>query len=213
MKAILTGDIIGSTMIPIEQRKILLDTLDSAAIFLKKFSPLKYEIFRGDSFQFIIDKPEQSLTIAIMIRAFLRKGTPIGNKNIWDARIAIGIGDVTYLSKNIVTSDGEAFLLSGRGFDKLGKANLGIYTKWENINEEMEITTSFADDIISNWSCNQAKLIVYSIGNGLLQKEISKIIGKTRQNVNKTLAAAKDNLIKMYIKRFEKIILSKITEP
>lgn len=210
MKAIITGDIIDSTMIPITQRPALLDTIKKAAHYVQKLSPLKYEIFRGDSFQFVIDKPEQALTIAILLRAALRKSTPEKNCNIWDARISIGIGDITYVSTNITTSDGEAFLLSGRGLDTLGKRALGIFTRWEDINEELQVSTAFADEIISNWSRYQAETIIASIGDNLKQKEIAIRFQKTPQAINKTLSLAKDNLIKLYIKRFETIILNKI---
>lgn len=210
MKAIITGDIIDSTMIPITQRQALLDTIKKAALYARKQSPLKYEIFRGDSFQFVIDKAEQALTIAILLRAFLRKSTPENSTNIWDARISIGIGDITYMSEKIATSDGEAFQLSGRGLDTLGKRALGIFTIWEDINGELLVSTAFADEIISNWSRYQAETMIASIGDNLKQKEIAIKFKKTPQAVNKTLILAKDNLIKMYIKRFETIILNKL---
>lgn len=210
MKAIITGDIIDSTMIPITQRQALLDTIKEAAKYVAKFSPLKYEIFRGDSFQFVIDNPEQSLLIAILIRAFLRKATPKNSTNIWDARISIGIGDITYVSEDIITYDGEAFQLSGRGLDTLGKKCLGIFTKWKDVNEELQVSTAFADDVISNWSCYQAEVIIESIGENLKQKSIAYKCGKTPQAINKTLLLAKDNLIKLYIKRFETIVINNI---
>lgn len=210
MKAIITGDIIDSTMIPITQRQALLDIIKKVALYVQKLSSLRYEIFRGDSFQFVIDKPQQALIIAILLRAFLRKATPEESCNIWDARVSIGIGEITYVSTDIATSDGEAFQLSGRGLDALGKRTLGIFTRWEDINEELQISTAFADDIISNWSRYQAEIMIASIGDNLKQKEIAIKFKKTPQAVNKTLISAKDNLIKMYIKRFETIILNKI---
>ena len=197
-------------MIPITQRQALLDTIKNTAHYVKKLSPLKYEFFRGDSFQFVIDKPEQALTIAILLRAALRKSTPEKNSNIWDARISIGIGDIAYVSTDITTSDGEAFQLSRRGLDTLGKKALGIFTRWEDINEELQVSTAFADDIISNWSRYQAETMMASIGDNLKQKEIAIRFQKTPQAINKTLSLAKDNLIKLYIKRFETIILNKI---
>lgn len=210
MIAIITGDIIDSTMVPIDKRKRLISVIKEAISYVSKFSPLKYEIFRGDSFQLVIEQPEKSLLMAILLRAYLRKSTPKDCKNSWDARLAIGIGGITFQSTDIASSDGEAFQLSGRGLDNIGKKNLGIFTNWEDINEEMKISTIFADDIISNWSISQAETIIESIGENHIQKEIAAKFGKTQQAVNKILISAKDNLIKMYIKRFETIISNKI---
>ena len=210
MKAIITGDIIDSTMVPIDKRKKLISVIKVAISYVSKFSPLKYEIFRGDSFQIVIEHPEKSLLMAILLRAYLRMSTPKDCKISWDARLAIGIGEIEFQSTDIASSDGEAFRLSGRGLDNIGKKNLGIFTSWEDINEEMKISTIFADDIISNWSISQAETIIESIGENHIQKEIAAKFGKTQQAVNKILISSKDNLIKLYIKRFETIILNKI---
>lgn len=212
MKAIITGDIIDSTMVPIEKRQTLIDTIKEAISYVSKFSPLKYELFRGDSFQLVIEQPEKSLLVAILLRAYLRKSTPGDYHLYWDARLAIGIGEIAYTSTDIASSDGEAFQLSGRGLDNLGKRNLGIFTRWKDINEELRISTAFADDIVSNWSCSQAETIIESIGENMIQKEIAAKFGKSQQAVNKILISAKDNLVKMYIKRFEIIIINKTGE-
>ena len=206
MVGIITGDIINSTLIAPKYRQLLLDTIKDAASFCSKLSPLKYEIFRGDSFQFIIDKPEQSLLIGILFRAYLKKTTPCECIKNWDARIAIGIGTISYLSGDVVTSDGEAFQLSGRGFDNLEKRNLGIYTRWNDVNEEFEINTDFADDIISNWTPSQAEVFLKSVGERLSQTEIAAELGKTKQTVNKIFASSKVNMIRKYINRFQHII-------
>lgn len=206
MIGIITGDIVNSTLIAPKYRQLLLDTIKDAASYCLKLSPLKYEVFRGDSFQFIIDKPEQTLLIGIILRAYLRKTTPCECIKTWDARIAIGIGMTSYLSGKIVTSDGEAFQLSGRGFDNLGKKCLGIYTRWNDVNEEFDISTDFADDIISSWTASQAKVFIKSVGEGLSQTEIAAKSGKTKQTVNKIFALSKANMIRKYIDRFHHII-------
>lgn len=206
MIGIITGDIINSTLIAPKYRQQLLSTIKDAATYCSRLSPLKYEIFRGDSFQFIIDKPELSLLISILIRAYLRKATPSESIKVWDARIAIGIGTASFLSGEVVTSDGEAFQLSGRGFDNLGKKNLGVNTRWNDVNEEFNISTDFADDIISNWTSSQAEVFVKSVGEGLSQTEIAAELDKTKQTVNKIFASSKINMIKKYIDRFQHII-------
>lgn len=43
--------------------------------------------------------------------------TPKNLNEIWDARIAIGIGRIKFVADNISTSDGEAFQYSRRAFE------------------------------------------------------------------------------------------------
>lgn len=45
-------------------------------------------MYRGDSFQVVVDKAEQTLSVAIALRAKLRVSTPDGN-DVWDARISM----------------------------------------------------------------------------------------------------------------------------
>lgn len=48
MIAIITGNIIDSTKVPIDKRKKLISVIKEAISYVSKFSPLKYEIFRGN---------------------------------------------------------------------------------------------------------------------------------------------------------------------
>lgn len=41
-------------------------------------TPVKLEMYRGDSFQVVVDKPEYALAIAIALRAKLKAETPDG---------------------------------------------------------------------------------------------------------------------------------------
>lgn len=90
------------------------------------------EMYRGDSFQVVVDNPELALSVAIALRAKLKASTP-DKSEVWDARLSLGIGDVSFASGNILTSDGEAFRLSGRAFDNIGKKRLCISTPWAEL--------------------------------------------------------------------------------
>lgn len=105
----------------------------------------------------VVDNKDYALSVAIAIRTALRTNTPEGQEP-WNTRIAIGIGEISFQSPYIVTSDGEAFRFSGREFDNLGKRRLTIVTPREDINEELKLNTSFADDIISKWIVSKLML-------------------------------------------------------
>ena len=207
IKAIITGDIVRSEMIPIDKRDLLIKVLHNIVAELQKMSPMKMEIFRGDSFQVVIERPEASLKIASMIRAGLKAYCPTDSKPVWDARISIGIGTTDYQGDSIVTSDGEAFKLSGRGLDAIEKNRLVLSSCWKDVDEELEVGLAFLDDLVSHWSANQAKVIYLSVAQKLSQASIAKSIEKSQQNVSKTLTSAKESLLVRFLNRFETIII------
>lgn len=207
MNAVITGDIISSTSIPFEERKKLLEIFDKIVNDLQSLCELKCEIFRGDSFQILVEKAELALEVAVLIRAGLKMNTPENSKIIWDARVAIGVGEIEFIDDKVITSDGEAFKYSGRAFDELIKTNLIIKTRWDNINEELKLSTLFADDIISNWTEIQAFVVYKSLLLNKSQKEIADEQNKSAQNISKISVNAKEKLIRQYINRYYNLIL------
>ena len=207
--AIITGDIIHSTKFTAEIRKIMLNNLQLIPEVLSPVQKVSIEIFRGDSFQLGISDAVSSLRCALAIRAWLRSHKMLESK-VLDARLAIGIGTLDYESNTLSTSDGEAYRLSGRLLDKMNKSRLEISTPWQEVNEELKLTTAFADDIVSSWSHNQSKIILRSLIESKNHVELSHELGISRQMVDKSLKASKEELIKAYIKRFEKLIINHI---
>lgn len=198
IKGVITGDLVNSTNIAIEWRQSVVDALNTCATDFSPLTPIKLEIYRGDSFQVVVDKPEHTLVVAVALRAKLRASTPEKMEN-WDARVSVGIGEVSFESDNIVTSDGEAFRLSGRSFDALGKKKLTIATPWSDYNNSMELVTRFADDVITSWTVKQAKVIYHSLLFPKTQKDMAIELGMTKQNFNSHWASAKGQLILDYI--------------
>lgn len=208
IKAVITGDIVDSTLIPIECKPSVIEVLNTVIEDFSTSVKVNYEMFRGDSFQVVVDNKDFALSVAIAIRTALRAHTPEG-QDPWDARIAIGIGEVSFQSSSIVTSDGEAFRFSGREFDNLGKRRLAIVTPCKDVNEELKLSTSFADDIISKWTVKQAEVIYARIFTNATQKELAEKLNMSIQNVSKHLNLAKGNLINSYIERFKELMNKK----
>lgn len=202
IKGVITGDLINSTNIATEWRQSVVDALKTCVSDFLSITPIKMEMYRGDSFQVVIDKAEQTLSVAIALRSKLRASTPNGN-DAWDARISIGIGDVSFESNNIVTSDGEAFRLSGRAFDNIGKKRLNISSPWAEFNTAMELNTRFADEFISSWTARQARVVYHSILFLKTQKEMAVDLDMTRQNFNYHWGTSKAQLILDYIEYFK----------
>lgn len=211
IKGVITGDIVGSTSIKTEYRANLLNCLNTMKEELQNVSPFTMELFRGDSFQLLIENPAAALKIAILLRAGLIHHTPDKENGMWDARISLGIGQVQFMADSIVTSDGEAFQYSGRQLDTMNKTRLAVKTPWNDVNEELEVSTAFVDDIIKRWSGKQAGMIYLSLKADSPKKEVAQYIGTSVQNVRNVLSSAREPLIRMYIERYSKIITNHLS--
>ena len=205
IKSVITGDLVNSTNIAAKWRQTVLDTLNVCVADFLPLTLCNLEMYRGDSFQIVVDKPDYALAVAIALRAKLKAMTP-SKQQLWDARLSIGIGDISFESDNIVTSDGEAFRLSGRSFDNIGKKRLSISTTWSDFDKDMELVTRFADDIITSWTAKQAKVVYQAILFPKLQKDLAEDLGMTRQNFNYHWSSAKGQLILDYVEYFKSLI-------
>lgn len=209
-KGIITGDVVKSTSIPIEDRALLLDALTSALNSIQSSYALRYEIFRGDSVQLIVDHPSEALLVALLLRSGIKGETPAGTKTPWDIRLSIGIGHVEFIGESLGVSDGEAFRLSGRGLDMIGKDRLCVITPWEDINDELSASIPYVDSLVTNWTVSQSKVVFAALKEDKTIMDIGAALGQSHQNVSKQLIAAKVGLIKNSLARFSRIINAKI---
>ena len=210
IKGIITGDIVNSRSIQSNERGILLDVIHMVVEDLKSISTLQLEIFRGDSFQMVVDNPAEALKVAILLRAGLMSKTPENYRKPWAARLSLGVGDISYQADKVVVSDGEAFQISGHEFDEIGKRRLIVKTRWDTINAELKVSTAFADDIISGWSYSQAQAVYLTLLYKKTRKEIAVQLNKTAQNISKLLGVAKEELICNYLERYHSLIIEQI---
>ena len=196
--AVLTGDIVKSR--EISPRAQLIRTLKEALETARETHHAEYDIYRGDSFQMVLPSAPAAALVAIIIRSKLlsksaKKSSP------WDARIAVGVGGITYRGEKITESDGPAFLLSGEGMDELDKTNRKLIIKapWEQAHRSLSLVTRFADDIISSWSRYSAETAFYSLVYDESQNALAKRLERSQSTINDRIAAAKLELIREYI--------------
>lgn len=212
MKGVITGDVVGSTKINDFGKlpKLINDLITEISLCCTK---CKVEISRGDSFQVLVEDPKQALLVALLIRAGFRKSSiDLGNKDL-DMRLSVGIGEVSYMDEKIGQSNGEAFILSGHGFDNLTKTQrLSVQTFSDSINSELKVETAFIDDIVSNWTHLHGEIMYQSLLTDSTQCELAKKLGTSQQNICKRLRCAKEKLVRLYLNRFSSLIIDKEKE-
>lgn len=202
MKAVITGDIIGSRQL-IDQGKWLLPLKKLFQTWGK--SPTEWKLERGDFFQLEIKKPEDALKKALQIKAIIKKTGTI------DVRLAIGIGEKTYSGETISESNGSAFINSGEKFDLLKKENItmGIKTPWPDLDEDLNLYLKLMGLFIDKWSISSAELMHVILQNPqLTQNEIGKQLGIKQNSVSGRWSRANANEVLAVEKVFRKKINS-----
>lgn len=177
--AVLTGDIVNSTQLLPEQEEVLFRRLRQD--ILKAYP---HEIYRGDSFQVFIVKPQEALTVALACRVLAIQFTETAEME-FDMRLSIGIGKVVLPISDLGTAKGDAFLLSGRLFDTLkGKGRrliIGCSDRKADIG--FEIMSDYLDSIFRKMTAKQAEVIAELL-NGVSQQQLSMMLNKSKSTIS-----------------------------
>lgn len=176
--AVVTGDIVNSQKV---SGKLWLPVL-KAELNNIGTSPKDWQIYRGDSFQFICNTND-ALLASWLLKAALKNIAPL------DARLAIGIGTIEYRAPKITESNGSAFVYSGHCFDLLKKQRLSIQTPWQEFNQTMQVMLALANTLTDKWTEKSAETIYIKLKNPELnQQEIATLLNKKGQgNISETL--------------------------
>lgn len=176
MKAVITGDIVDSTKLSIERKKLVYAELEGLVQFIQEEFQCKFEIFRGDSIQGICHQPHQALRIALLIAARLKsiKFKSSQRKSLVDIRLSIGLGQIELISEKVSTSDGPAFRLSGQRLDMMKKEArmLSIKLGDEAYDHKWDMILHLAEQVLDQWSVASAEYISMAL-LGLTDKEIT----------------------------------------
>ncbi|ERM82981.1 hypothetical protein P872_05040 [Rhodonellum psychrophilum GCM71 = DSM 17998] len=201
MVSIITGDIINSRKIePTLWMVPLKEILNGQGN-----EPKAWEIFRGDHFQLEVKPPEESLLIAIKIKANIRSIKGV------DVRMAIGIGEKTHDAPKISESNGSAFIHSGESFEKLKDQTLSLKTPWSEIDEEMNLAISLALMTMDGWTPAGAEIVKMRLEHPKAnQNELAEILNISQGRVSERLKRAGWEQIQKLETRFRQLINNQI---
>ena len=203
--SIITADIVNYTKFSQNSEENLVNGFTKWTRKMNLFSEVKYELFRGDSFQCIIPNLSQTLKVCLLNRAYFLRLSK--NQSGLDLRQSIGIGEINLLKKTLSRSDGEAFRYSGRSFDEMDKKGNRITFKSSFPEIDAELNTSFTllEAIIKGWTSTQAEVFFYKL-QGKKEKEIAEQLSISQPAVNRHLKAVSWSAIEKLLNRFEEII-------
>ena len=198
---IITGDMVASAKFTPVKRKKLQNMLNA---FIKKinssYPDFKTEQFRGDSLQSVFTKNKSvSLRTALSLYCFLAAHN-------FKIRQSVGIGEISFKSDNVVTSDGTAFRLSGENVDELKKRNelISIASTEALFNDEWKVHSASLNFLLERLSNAQAEALYLQLQNAK-QEEIAETLDITQPSVHKRLQAAGWAVINRIVQRFETV--------
>ena len=209
--AVITGDLVDSSGIEDDYKEILAGI--ASDIVKHQDEEFKFDIYRGDSFQGLITNPTQALKISILFRAGLRrysKGNSV--ENIWDARIAIGIGKIKYIDsrteQKLNSADGEAFVRSGRTLDAMKNEDqqIRICTGDQKLDDEFAAVCPLLDAIIGRWTTSQAEAVYMQLLEGITQEEIGRRLDISQRASGKRLELSNIDGMKQFFRRYKNLI-------
>lgn len=197
--AVVTGDLIGSSSLAPLARKKLQQALDNFFTKTKtKWPDLISQQYRGDSLQLILtDNRKYSLKLALLLQSQLMSKQ-------YKIRLALGIGDIAYTSKNVVTSDGSAFRASGPYLDELKKKSefISIASSTQDFTNEWQVHSMSLNFLIQRWSPHQAEAINLMLQEHT-QEEIASKLKIAQPSVHQRLQLAGWPVVQKIINRFE----------
>lgn len=189
MIAIITGDIIKSRTVAVEQWLPVLESV------LSKFGSKEkdWEIFRGDSFQL-------EVSVENVIKTSLYLKTVIKTIGMLDVRIGIGIGEKNFVGDTIKESNGEAFIYSGEAFEALRKKTLRIKTRSIKTNQQLNLIFDVLMFIVDKWNVNISKTIRLALDfPDLTQTELAQKMNKKQSQISRELnKSGFEEVLKMF---------------
>ncbi len=209
MQAVITGDLIDSTLYKPQELDMILDTINKEFEHFRSTYDTDFKIFRGDSFQGIVIDPIIALDLVITLKTAINK-IQIQNKKISglpDFRIAIGIGTINLKRESILESNGEAFQFSGRALDTMkgDYPRLLLKTANSDLNDEFNVHFSLLDSVTSKWSLSSAE-VVYYLHKGYKEREIAEVLNINQSAVNHRKKVANWDSIALLLKRYKSAI-------
>jgi hypothetical protein len=188
--AVLTGDIINSRKLSGSQMADIQDALIETGAVLKKIPAagcLYIDVFRGDSWQLLSDKPEKSLFLCLYIRAALKQRT--GRKV--NTRVSAAIDTIAFAGDgNTRTGNGRAFIQSGSGLDQMTNRTPEMIFYFADAQAGLENTgldclhpmIGLLDFVSQSWTPAQST-VAGKLMEGLSITEIAEFTGTNKSNI------------------------------
>ena len=226
-KAVISGDIISSTSLIIEDREVLEKNLKKLLEELKKTFNVFGRLIKGDYLELVIPEPQNALRIALAIKSFVKsiqlKDVSLYTTNnkvklfkTHGVRLAIGYGELLRFDEEEGIIDGEAIYLSGRIINDSSTHNkerivikntLYFSSKNEKLNTMFEPLFALLDILISKATSRQCEVLYLKLLNNN-EDMIAKKMNISQSVVNQHSTSLGWNSIEKAVDFYNKTIIN-----
>ncbi len=221
-KSTISGDLVAFTSLSITNKKILEKEIKNLIKVLHKKYDSFCRVVKGDYLECVINKPEQAIQVAILIKCFIKSinlENELKSKRIkyfknYGIRLAIGYGELKRFNKTEGIIDGEAIYLSGRKINEESTHNkerivikntFFFVSSNEKLNFQFRPIIELLDFILNKATSKQCEVVYHKL-LGLSEKEIAKIMKISQPVVNQHSLSVGWNAIETTVDYFNKTI-------
>ncbi|GAB3657910.1 hypothetical protein GCM10028791_30570 [Echinicola sediminis] len=223
--AVISGDIVSSTSLVMEDRLMLNDQLNILLTHLSNMFDTYGRIVKGDYLECVCRKASESLGVALAIKSFVKSIEVQESENRKDnnriklfkthgIRLAIGYGELPTFEPERNFLDGEAIYLSGRQISKSStqnkervviKSTLFFASHEEDLNEQFEPMMALLDVLLSKATARQSEVLFWKL-LGFSEDEIAEKLGVSQSVINQHSTSVGWNAIEKTVVYYNRII-------
>ncbi len=198
--AVISGDIVAFTSLSNELKEFLERRLQTLTLELQSKYGTYARLIKGDFLECVVPKPEEALTVALLIKSWV-KAVPIEAKKkdkrlryfeTYGIRLAIGYGTLERFDQDKDIIDGEAIYMSGRKINEESthgksritiKSTLFFISADEQLNNAMQPLIALIDHTLNKATAKQCEVLYYKL-LGDSEAKISRTLGISQPVVN-----------------------------
>lgn len=214
MYATISADIVSSTSLPVRSLIELKESVkDVLGLLERRFEGFWGRIVRGDTIECVMNRPEDAFEAAIILKCRIKSFRPSCDGNYsrfskYGLRLAIGIGGMNIVNRELDMLDGEAIYRSGRLLDSLvgrSKYLMAISMGNNRFQEPLNIMLSLINHMLNNATSRRC-LTLYERLFSSSSNETSERMGITISGVNQALNELGWSSIEQAILYYRKIM-------
>jgi len=204
LATVLTGDLIGSSRAGAEAVDGAMAIIAGAAAAIGGSTgcEVRFARYRGDGWQIYSESRWQGFRMCLLILARLRCAP-----HLPATRISVATGETLPLGQaGLSSAGGEAFELSGRGLDALGRGEGMVYAAgdWDRGAHGWKAALfAYLDWQAARWSPEQAAAVALTVSQGGALKDQARQFGISRQALQARLKGAGHGPLVAALRSFE----------
>ncbi|PHR68764.1 MAG: fumarate hydratase [Lutibacter sp.] len=221
-RSTISGDIVAFTSLSNKNKGILEKRIHHLIDLLAEKYNSFCRIVKGDYLECVVDKPEEALKIAILIKCSIKAIELEGettNKRFkyfksYGVRLAIGLGSLKRFDAKKGIIDGEAIYMSGRKINEESTHNkerivikntLFFVSNNDDLNFHFKASIELLDFILNKATAKQCEVLYYKLLD-YSENEISKIMNITQPAVNQHSLSVGWNAIETTVNQYSTLI-------